>query len=233
MFVWWILFAWTLWSQCYYILVYQSIINVFICCNNSNLKMPLLSVSEWAIWALAGLILLTHWQITIICTYIPAVLTPTTGIKIWSGPFLDLDHLIASLKEPWPLIANWGWAGCGWSQRTEPILTLIWAVQTDILIAWSSPILQLDRLISLWSRSQVSVQQVYTWPPLVCRRGRGLGLRKTGTIRLKYILVIATPCNHGISRLVSSLKPGRTEFCAKFHVSDEVLGEIIEMGVDI
>ena len=101
-----------------------------------------------------------------VVTYIPAVLTPATGIKIWSGPFLDLDRLIAPLKERWPLIAKRGWAGCGWSQRTRPILTLIWAAQTDVLIAWSSPILQLDRLISLWSRSRVSVQQVYMWPPL-------------------------------------------------------------------
>ena len=56
-------------------------------------------------------------------SHIPAVLTPATGIKIWSGPFLDLDHLIAPLKEPWLLIANWGWVGCGWNQRTGPILT--------------------------------------------------------------------------------------------------------------
>ena len=101
-----------------------------------------------------------------VVTYIPAVLTPATGIKIWLGPILDLDRLIARQKEPWPLIANRGWAGCGWSQRTGPLLTLIWAAQTDVLIAWSSSILQLDRLISLWSRSRVSVQQVYMWPPL-------------------------------------------------------------------
>ena len=55
-----------------------------------------------------------------VVTYISAVLTPATGIKIWSGPFLDLDRLIAPLKEPWPLIANRGWVGRGWSQRQDP-----------------------------------------------------------------------------------------------------------------
>ena len=39
-----------------------------------------------------------HYQGVV--TYIPAALTPATGIKILSGPFLDLDCLIAPLKEP-------------------------------------------------------------------------------------------------------------------------------------
>ena len=29
-----------------------------------------------------------------------------------TGPFLDFNRLIEPLKEPWPLIANRGWAGC-------------------------------------------------------------------------------------------------------------------------
>ena len=32
-----------------------------------------------------------------------------TGIKIWLGPFLDLDHLIAPLNESWPLIPMCQW----------------------------------------------------------------------------------------------------------------------------
>ena len=105
-------------------------------------------------------------------------MTPTTGIKIWSGPFLDLDHLIAPLKEPWSLIANRWWVGCGWSQRTgRPILTLIWAAQTDILIAWLSPILATAWQLDL---NLIPVAGDYHWQYLSLRYWAGCCARADG-----------------------------------------------------
>ena len=96
----------------------------------------------------------------------------TCMYKGWSLLYLLYWHPPAGSKMPiWsldrtPLIVNRKWDGYGWSLRVNHIDLdrAAWNRRLDRSIV--SPVLQLDRLISLWSRSRVSVQQVYWWPPL-------------------------------------------------------------------
>ena len=93
-----------------------------------------------------------------VVTYIPAVQTPATGIKIWSGPFLDLD---CTAKRP----LTFDCQPRVWVESKDKThLDLDWAAQMDV---WSLDHLQ----FTAWShfdpgrRYQYSRYYIYVTTP--------------------------------------------------------------------